>query len=146
MYDVFSARGKLWFMIAAGLVLVVTGFWMVIPVFGRPKNDQERPGRPLEERFLAEGSFLKKFGALDSYLDIYRKEILLKSRQGNDIAPKDLAGRLAPLCGMDEKTVREALTPRRGIKFREFIKQRKILGACLTAERPWPQGPPRKGV
>jgi hypothetical protein len=127
MYEAFSAKGSLAFLIISGLLLVVTGFWMVIPVFGQPGKDPEKPGRPLRERFLAEGSFLKKFGALDSYLDIYRKEIWFKSRLGSDAAPETLAVRLAPLCGMDEKTIREALTPRRGVKFREFIKQRKIL-------------------
>jgi hypothetical protein len=127
MYEAFSARGSLVFVIASALVLIITGFWTAIPAFGRPKIDQERPGRPLEERFLAEGSFLKKFGALDSYLDTYRKEIRLKSRLGSDKTPEALAGLLAPLCGMDEKTIREALSSRRGVKFREFIKQRKIL-------------------
>jgi hypothetical protein len=34
-----------------------------------------KPGKPLRERFLAEGQFLKKFGALDSYLAAYQDEI-----------------------------------------------------------------------
>jgi hypothetical protein len=127
MYDAFAAKGSLLFVIISAGILAVTGFWMVIPVFGQTKQDQERPGRPLRERFLAEGCFLKKFGALDSYLEMYRKEIQFKSRLGSDADPLILARRLAPLCGMDEEIIRKALTPRKNVKFREFIKQTKIL-------------------
>jgi hypothetical protein len=59
------------FFIAAA-VLVITGFWMIIPLFGRSKPPQELPGKALRERFLAEGRFLKKYRALDKYLAVYR--------------------------------------------------------------------------
>jgi hypothetical protein len=127
MYESFSAKGSLAPLIISALILVIIGFWMVIPVFGRVKEDAQKPGRPLQERFLAEGSFLKKFGALESYLDMYKKEIQFKSRLGEGLDPKSLAGRLAPLCGMDERTIYEALAPQNGINFREFVKRRKIL-------------------
>ncbi|MDR1315539.1 MAG: hypothetical protein LBK13_01590 [Spirochaetales bacterium] len=127
MYGALAAKGRLLFVIISAGILAVTGFWMVIPVFGRIKNDLERPGRPLRERFLAEGRFLKKFGALESYLEMYRKEIQFKSRLGSEADPQVLARRLAPLCGMDEQIIRKALMPRKNVKFREFIKQTKIL-------------------
>jgi hypothetical protein len=130
LYKAFGAKGNLVFVIAAGLVLVVTGFWMVIPLFGQPKKDRERPGRPLRERFLAEGSFLKKFGALETYLEAYIREIQFKSRLGGGSGvsgAETQARQLAQRCGMDEQSVREALTLRRGIRLRKFIRQRKIL-------------------
>jgi hypothetical protein len=59
---------------AAALLLVISGFWMVIPLFGRNKPVRKLPGKALRERFLAEGRFMKKYGALDTYLEIYRQE------------------------------------------------------------------------
>jgi hypothetical protein len=62
-------------LIAAALLLIILGFWMVIPSFGRYQPISERPGKPLRERFLAEGQFLKKYGALDKYREAYEREL-----------------------------------------------------------------------
>jgi hypothetical protein len=70
-------RGNPAAFIIAAVLLVITGFWMVIPLFGRNKPLQELPGKPLRERFFAEGRFLKKNHALDKYLEIYRQEFRL---------------------------------------------------------------------
>ncbi|MDR1306709.1 MAG: hypothetical protein LBK74_03950 [Treponema sp.] len=59
----------------AALLLTIAGFWMVIPLFGRNKPVRKLPGKALGERFLAEGRFMKKYGALDTYLEIYRQEL-----------------------------------------------------------------------
>ena len=56
-------------------VLLVVCFWAVIPGFGLVKWDDEKPSRPLRERFLAEGRFLKRYGALDFYSQAYVREI-----------------------------------------------------------------------
>jgi len=55
--------------------LIVVCFWAVIPGFGLVKRDDEKPSRPLRERFLAEGRFLKRYGALDFYNRAYIREI-----------------------------------------------------------------------
>jgi len=56
-------------------VLLAICFWAVIPGFGLVKWDDEKPSRPLRERFLAEGLFLKRYGALDFYSQAYVREI-----------------------------------------------------------------------
>ncbi|MDR1566517.1 MAG: hypothetical protein LBS48_04435 [Treponema sp.] len=68
-------RGNFFALIVSGLALLVTGLWSVIPVFGIVKGDDEHPGRLLNERFLAEGRFLKRCGALESYRAVYVQEI-----------------------------------------------------------------------
>ena len=68
-------QGNLAVLLVSVLVLLVVGFWAVIPGFGLVRGDDERPGKPLRERFLAEGRFLKRYGALETYRDIYVKEI-----------------------------------------------------------------------
>jgi len=68
-------QGNLNVLLVSLLVLLVIGFWMVIPLFGLVRDNDEKPGKPLRERFLAEGRFLKRYGALEFYRLVYVKEI-----------------------------------------------------------------------
>jgi hypothetical protein len=72
-------------------LLIAGGFWMAIPAFGRYKPSPEKPGKPLRERFLAEGRFLKKNHALGKYIETYEKELEQRSRS-RGINPADGAG------------------------------------------------------
>jgi hypothetical protein len=71
-------RGNFFALILSALVLSGVGFWAALPVFGLVKGDEVKRGKPLRERFLAEGQFLKKFGALETYLAAYQDEIKRK--------------------------------------------------------------------
>jgi hypothetical protein len=68
-------EGNFSVLLASLFVLLAVSFWAVIPVFGLVKYDGERSAKPLRERFLAEGRFLKKHGALELYRQAYIKEI-----------------------------------------------------------------------
>jgi hypothetical protein len=72
-------QGNFAVFLVAVLVLLVVCFWAVIPGFGLVKWDNEKSYRlslrPLRERFLAEGRFLKRYGALDFYSQTYVREI-----------------------------------------------------------------------
>jgi len=68
-------QGNLAALLVSVFVLLVIGFWTVIPMFGLVRGDNEKPQRPLRERFLAEGRFLKRYGALDFYRNVYIREI-----------------------------------------------------------------------
>jgi hypothetical protein len=68
-------QGNFAVLLVAVLVLLVVCFWAVIPGFGLVKWDNEKSSRPLRERFLAEGRFLKRYGALDFYSQAYVREI-----------------------------------------------------------------------
>lgn len=72
--NLFS-QGNLAVLLISLLVLLVIGFWTVIPVFGLVRTDEEKTGRFLRERFLAEGRFLKRYDALRFYCMVYLKEI-----------------------------------------------------------------------
>jgi len=63
-------------------LLIIVGFWMVIPPFGRYEPAPEKPGKPLRERFLAEGRFLKKYNALGKYIEVYTRELEQARRSG----------------------------------------------------------------
>jgi hypothetical protein len=71
-------QGNFAVLLVAVLVLLVVCFWAVIPGFGLVKWDNENSYRPLRERFLAEGRFLKSYGALDFYTQAYVREIKRK--------------------------------------------------------------------
>ncbi|MDR1933558.1 MAG: DUF4350 domain-containing protein [Spirochaetales bacterium] len=130
-YSTIRSHGELVFLIVSALTLIVVGFWMVIPVFGRPKPEVLRPGRPLRERFLAEARFLKKYGALESYLEVYIREIKLRLRMGDgDHVPESF---LAERCGMDRRDIERAFFSGRGVSLREFMQRRKILETILES-------------
>ena len=88
--DLFT-HGNLAVLLVSMLVLLVVCFWAVIPVFGLVRLEDERTGKSLRERFLAEGRFLKRCDALEYYCTVYLKEIkrLLAKKEGlgDDEAP-----------------------------------------------------------
>jgi hypothetical protein len=69
-----TERGNMLPVIFSALLVIILGFWMVIPVFGLVFEERQKNSRPIRERFAAEISFLKKYKALDYYLDIYKRE------------------------------------------------------------------------
>jgi hypothetical protein len=104
-------RGSLVCLILPALVLLAVGFLMVIPVFGRLQKDEDRPGKPLRERFLAEARFLKKYQGLGLYADIYIRELRSRLRQR----------------GYDEDEIAGLVPPKPGPAYRDFLKFRKAL-------------------
>ena len=75
-----SERGNPLALAVSIVLLIIAGFWMVLPAFGRYRPAPEKPGKPLCERFLAEGRFLKKNHALGKYIETYEKELEHLSR------------------------------------------------------------------
>ena len=65
-------RGNFLIVIIAALVLIIAGFWKAVPVFGVVRVE-EKTGKALAERFLAEGLFLKRFKSLDVYRSMCEK-------------------------------------------------------------------------
>jgi hypothetical protein len=80
LFGKLAERGNPLPLIVSVLALVSIGFWMVIPGFGVLRFEEERRTRPIRDRFRAEARFLKKYHALDSYLEVYLREIKNKCR------------------------------------------------------------------
>jgi hypothetical protein len=80
LFGNLAERGNPLALAVSLILLIITGFWMVIPAFGRFRPEPERPGKPLRERFLSEGRFLAKYHALGKYIDVYKKELEQWSR------------------------------------------------------------------
>jgi hypothetical protein len=74
IFGAIMERGNLVPVIFSALVLIFVGFWMVIPVFGLVPIEKIKTSRPIKDRFIAEINFLKKYRALDYYLDVYERE------------------------------------------------------------------------
>jgi len=120
------------------LVLLVVGFWTVIPGFGLVRGDGERPGKPLRERFLAEGRFLKRYGALELYRDAYVREIKRRLARREGLSPGDgdeIGRRVMAIWGKPEKERDSYLLAKaiRGepFKCREFSKMVEVLMSIL---------------
>ena len=94
---------------------------MTLPSFGRYRPAPEKPGKPLHERFLAEGRFLKKNLALGKYIECYEKEIEQRNRI-KGIVPAAASMQLS-----SGTNAADAVLPLREISFPQFIKEQKIL-------------------
>ena len=82
-------NGNLPVLLVSVAVLLIICFWAVIPVFGLVRRAEDRPGKPLRERFLAEGRFLKRYEALGFYRDVYFKEIKQRLAKKEGLSGED---------------------------------------------------------
>ena len=86
IFGAIMERGNLIPVIISAVILIILGFWMVIPVFGLVLHEKQFSARPIKDRFTAEIRFLKKYGALNHYLHVYKrgqKETNLRCEDGN---------------------------------------------------------------
>ena len=74
LFGAVMERGNLKPVIVSALLLIFIGFWAVIPAFGLVTGDRQRNSRPIKDRFTAEIRFLKKYRALDYYMDTDKTE------------------------------------------------------------------------
>lgn len=76
-YSIFGPimeRGNIIPIIISAFILILIGFWMVIPSFGLVLEEKQRSARPIKDRFIAEIRFLKKQQALNYYLNVYERD------------------------------------------------------------------------
>ena len=92
-------QGNMPVLLVSALVLLVLGFWAVIPGFGLVRGEDESLGKTLRERFLAEGYFLKKNDALHLYHETYMKEIKKRLVFKEGLWDDDIEKRLLELLG-----------------------------------------------
>ncbi|MDR2630087.1 MAG: hypothetical protein LBC60_04110 [Spirochaetaceae bacterium] len=127
-------RGNIAAPVVSALILAVIGFWMVLPAFGRPARDEERPGKPIGERFQAESRFLRKYGALDLYLETYVEELWTHFRVRRGIFYRgEMVSALAELWGMDVPGVEKIIHPQGKLKYRDFVNYVRLIES--TEER-----------
>ena len=77
LFGKLMEKGNILPMIVSGLLVILLGFWKIIPIFGFVYDEKQKNSRPIRERFAAEISFLKKYKALNYYLEIYRRERII---------------------------------------------------------------------
>ena len=71
LFGKIAERGNFLPLIISVFLLIIIGFWMLIPVYGPVFSEKKSSARPLRQRFLAEIRFLKKYNALETYLHVY---------------------------------------------------------------------------
>jgi hypothetical protein len=104
-------RGDFTCLIISGLALIGIGLWMVLPMFGFFKQDDEKPLKPIRERFLAEANFLKKYRALDTYRGAYIWEIRRRVFRNKGIVQDEyLAQCIIDICGKGSNASVNALS------------------------------------
>jgi hypothetical protein len=115
LFGSLAEKGNPLAILVSAIALIVIGFWMVIPLFGRTKPVSALPGKPLRERFLAEGRFLFTYNGLDRYFSAYEAELEQRSRiRGIETKPEAANPETAKKCSLRQfmkrqKQYREAL-------------------------------------
>ena len=129
-------HGNLWALGVSALVFLAIGFWAVVPMFGLVRRDDERPGKPLRERFIAEGRFFKTYDALGFYRDVYIKEIRRRLAKKEGISADDEI--IEHILNTVSKTGKEkegqmliSAIRKEPIKYREFPKMISIFKTIL---------------
>ena len=127
-------HGNFGVLAVSSLVLIIIGFWAVIPMFGLVRRDDERPGKPLRERFIAEGRFFQRYGALGFYRDTYIKEIRRRLAKKEGITDDDeLVEHVLNILRGTEKESRllGGAFRKDPVKYREFPKMVTIFKTIL---------------
>jgi hypothetical protein len=129
-------KGNFFAPLFSGALLIAAGFWAALSVFGVVRGDDSKPGKPLRERFLAEAMFLRRFGALDSYLAAYKGEIRKKFLKREGLKDEnEIILRAASLVDEDRgedtvEAVRRAFSPSR-VRMKDFRKTVILLKSIL---------------
>ena len=127
-------EGNLPVPIVSVLVLLIICFWAVLPMFGPVREEAGTPLKALRERFLAEGRFLKRYGALDMYTGKYVKEIKrrLAGKEGL-VDNEEIEKRVLEIWGKQGEKSAILLKALRGEKFtyNEFPKMVIIFKTIL---------------
>ena len=136
LFGSLAERGNPFALLVSAVVLAAAGFWMVIPLFGRFRHVPARPGKPLRERFLAEGRFLLKYGALDKYLSVYGAELEQRRRvRGTGTVPDEVSVNTA---AGTKGTTGAAKTARKKPSLRDFMKsQAEYIAGLEELEQHW---------
>jgi hypothetical protein len=75
LFEILREQGNLLPPVLSALVLILTGFWMVLPGFGVPPREETRPRLSITGRFSAEARFLRRHRGLEVYLEAYLREL-----------------------------------------------------------------------
>ena len=129
--DLFR-QGNFTVLLISILVLIITCFWTVIPVFGLVRASDEKPGKPLGERFLAEGRFLKRCDALGFYCMVYLKEIR-RILGGHEGAEDEMTARLLEIWEGPSSGDRSAAA--QSGKREKYNKDKFLIASFLRGEK-----------
>jgi hypothetical protein len=119
----FAERGDFVPLCVSLAVLVVAGFWMVIPVFGLVRGGEKSRARPIQERFRAEIRLFKKYRSLSIYLEPYLGELRRKISSGNLPAGNSFAGETES----EIRRIESALQSGKKMSNKEIIRDLLIL-------------------
>ena len=73
LFGTLMQRGNMLPVLVSAGLLILFGFWMVIPIFGKVIEEKQKNSRPIKDRFAAEISFLKKYKGLYYYDEAIKK-------------------------------------------------------------------------
>jgi hypothetical protein len=133
LFGKIAERGNFTPLIISVLLLIVCGFWMLLPVYGPMREEKNAVTRPLRQRFNAEIRFLSKHNALETYLHVYLSR--LKQHITGAAGVTGSAG-FAGSADEDEiQYIKQALSENIKEKNRKPLKNRDIIKALEKIQK-----------
>lgn len=128
------SRGNSLPLVISSILLLIIALWMSLSHFGVYPYLEEVSGKPIQERFLSEALFLKKYKALDSYISSYQKlirSIIRKKTSKDPGEDKELASHVAAYCHMDEAYIQPVFIKKGRLRSKDFLKHIHILESII---------------
>ncbi|MDR3302516.1 MAG: hypothetical protein LBT01_08355 [Spirochaetaceae bacterium] len=126
IFGLFFQNKASYLIVLSALALIIAGFCVTFPAFGRWKLERTAAGKSITERFLCEGRFLKKYKALDFYLKHHADDIRAYYRQ-NGIDTDDAIVRYVHITyTIDREDIQAILNSKNKITAKDLLKYRNI--------------------
>jgi hypothetical protein len=130
-WDLFTQNPAYKTIFFAVIAVIIVGFWITLPSFGKVLEERTLPGKPIKMRFLSEIRFLKRYGALRLYLKPYTDEIIFRYAQ-DGIEGDYLIETIANEYNIDKEIVSDILKTSGKISIATLLEYNKICKKITT--------------
>jgi hypothetical protein len=125
-FNLFFQNKAAYMIVFSSLALVISGFCVSFPSFGRWKAERKSPCKSIKERFLLEGRFLKKYDALNLYLEPYAERIRAHYHRSGIDNDTDIINHIIKEKQIDRGDIEAFFNANKKIKAKDLLKYRDM--------------------
>jgi hypothetical protein len=134
-FGLFFQNKASYLIVLSALALIIAGFCVTFPAFGRWKLERVAPGKSIRERFLYEGRFLKKYKALDLYLKHHADDIRAHYHKRGIDTDDAIARHVHIMYDIDSEDISAILGSKKKITAKDLLKYRNITTRIIGGKK-----------
>jgi hypothetical protein len=119
------------FLVLSSIALVAVGLWMNIAGFGRLIPQRAQAGKSINERFITEGRFLKKYAALSLYVESLVSDIRAHYKRRGIENDAGIIQNAQKEFNISEDVIINMFNAEGKIKIRDLVQYKKITTIIL---------------